>query len=540
MVAPRQITAADVRLLSIPATQRAPTVTDDATKGFTTSSVWQFDGQVYTPASVNGGAAVWAPVFPRPIALPADILGTAAVGAYGTAAMKAGYTGASIDVTYTKSAASTVATINILPNGQLDRASLYAAIVSRDAGTLARVTKVYDQTGNANHLVAAAAGGPLIGMRSINSFEEISWGSNLGEAGLTIPTTVSLNRQNFSVFMFGSATSATGRTAGSAPLIACELGNTSGGFGVSFQGGTGQVSAGPGSLIAFSSSPSTNNGFSVSIPEGPSVVGFISAAAGLTMTVNERSSTIAALQSNTMTGGNVGRTARVAGAEGMFYPFGIVIANAAATTAQQIAIRQSAYANFNLAPQIQDQIVILGDSRSQGYKTDHGLNWPSQLQQRLSTQYAVDVVDMSVYGLQLLYVDDATQGTVLGAVAQYRPGARNTAIVFAGVNDVSAGRTAAAALVNLQDAVNRLNAVGYRVIVINELRNTANSNAAMDAYRAAFATVTGATVIDPMSVPALTDPTNTAIFPDGLHFSTQGSAIMAAFVEAMAPLNVAA
>lgn len=142
-------------------TGRPPGVLDDATFGYTTASVWQYGGTVYTPAAYCGtDSAAWAPVYESAVGTPVDVMGTTLTKfAGGTCAMIKGYTGAAIDVAITTGGVYQIYTINILATGELDNVSLGAVMATADANTNAKVLKVYDQTGNGNHAALVTATG---------------------------------------------------------------------------------------------------------------------------------------------------------------------------------------------------------------------------------------------------------------------------------------------------------------------------------------------------------------------------------------------
>lgn len=144
---------------------RLPALTDNASLGYTTSSIWQYGGSLYTtPAYCGADSAAWAPTYESAVGTPADIMGTTLTKfAGGTCAMIKGYVGAAIDVAITIGGVYQIFTINILSTGELDNVSLGAVMEQADASTNAKVIKLYDQTGNNNHAtLASAAGIPIV------------------------------------------------------------------------------------------------------------------------------------------------------------------------------------------------------------------------------------------------------------------------------------------------------------------------------------------------------------------------------------------
>lgn len=143
---------------------RAPSVTDNASLGYTTSSLWQYAGTIYQPVYSGADSAAWAPLLASGIGTAVDVMGTTLTKfAGGTVAMKAGYVGAAVDVAVTIGGVYQITTVNILANGELDNVTLGAQIAQADVGTVAKVLKIYDQSGNGNHAVpASAAGVPIV------------------------------------------------------------------------------------------------------------------------------------------------------------------------------------------------------------------------------------------------------------------------------------------------------------------------------------------------------------------------------------------
>lgn len=172
-------------IASSAATNRPPGVTDNATLGFTTSSVWQQGGTVYTPAAYCANdSAAWAPVTQSPIGTPADVMGTTLTKfAGGTCSMLKGYTGAAIDVAVTIGGVYQIFTINILATGELDNVSLGAVMAQADAATAVKVLKIYDQTGNGNHATLANAAGIAVSAASATVTTATTLTINSGQTG---------------------------------------------------------------------------------------------------------------------------------------------------------------------------------------------------------------------------------------------------------------------------------------------------------------------------------------------------------------------
>jgi lysophospholipase L1-like esterase len=143
------------------ATNRAPGVADNTATGYTTNSIWQQNGIIYNAAVYSAAdSAAWVPAYESAIGTPVDVMTTAiSKFAGGTVALLKAFTGPAIDVAMTIAGVYQIFTINILANGELDNVSLGAVLAQADAATVARVIKIYDQTGNGNHAALGTATG---------------------------------------------------------------------------------------------------------------------------------------------------------------------------------------------------------------------------------------------------------------------------------------------------------------------------------------------------------------------------------------------
>jgi len=165
--------------------QRPPAVTDNATLGFTTNSVWQYAGTIYTTSAYCASdSAAWTALNLSPIGTPADVMGTTLTKfAGGTCAMLKGYTGAAVDVAITAGGVYQIYTVNILATGELDNVSMGAVMATADAATNAKVLKVYDQSGNSNHATLANAAGIAVSAASATVTTGTTLTINSGQTG---------------------------------------------------------------------------------------------------------------------------------------------------------------------------------------------------------------------------------------------------------------------------------------------------------------------------------------------------------------------
>lgn len=144
------------------AASRPPGLADNTKFGYTTASVWQYAGMLYSPSIYCAAdCAAWSPLSANDSpGTPTDVMGTTLTKfAGGTCSMVKAYVGAALDVAITIGGVYQIFTINILANGELDVISLGAVMAQADAGTDAKVLKLYDQTGNGNHAALTTATG---------------------------------------------------------------------------------------------------------------------------------------------------------------------------------------------------------------------------------------------------------------------------------------------------------------------------------------------------------------------------------------------
>jgi lysophospholipase L1-like esterase len=497
--------------------RRPPKPSDNATQGYGASSMWQYGGKVYQPvAAPSTASATWG-VNQRRAGMITDIVGTTNTKfAGGTVAMKGGFTGAAIDISVTIASTPTAATINIIADGELDTDTLESYLCRMDAGTYCTVTKVYDQTGNGNHLTkhASYAGllldfDALIGRYVITS-EYVSGGV---DRRLEIPAIIGLARNAFGMVFYGRSINSSGNNDGNVVAV---LGNYSGGANqispLQLQNNGGMMIAqNPtgGNLLPASTVPALSN---------MSVFGVTGGGTNTTFFSNEASSATATNSTSSLaTGGWVGSD----GASQHFFPsriVGMAICVAEITTAQISAIVEGAVAKFDIYPQARDRVVLLGDSRFSGAFAPLHNSFATVLPQHLQSD--CEVINFSNGSKQ---ISDIIAGTAVTAQGIYRSGVKNVAVILAGVNNFIVGnKTAAATLAEMVTLVSMLKTTGYKVLVISELATTSTTNNAntrlAELNVLLSANSMGADkVVDVYGYTAVATPANSAYYPDGLH-----------------------
>lgn len=508
-----------------------PTADDNASTGYTASSTWQHAGSVYKPnAAPSAGSALWVRQQTHGGHI-ATVMGAACRFAGGTVAMKAGYTGPGIDVTVKVAAVDTTETIDILPGGELYNDKLLGLLARADSGTKATVTQIYDQTGLGNHVVKdAARAAPLLDWDVVAGRFVVSGDYDSADniaRQLRIPNTLTANRNNWSAFALGRAANA---CADNYNNIILTLGDS--------QGGVNQISSW---LPAINGSALINNSpagggwvpsTKVPMTSGLMVAG-VSSGATIKAFANERSGS----GSNTsdaalLTGGWIGSDngTNIRRIPGRF--FGFAICNAAFTDAQVNAIKVGFYSRFDVAPQVLDQVVVLGDSRPAGAFAKYFHTFAMQLSERLGKR--AEVINLANGSYRISEVLATIAPT---AAAIVRPAAKNIAVIFAGVNNIIVGnQTTEQIIAEMASLVSYLKAAGYRVVVLGELATTNATNGAntkLPLLRNALRTnpVGADSVVVLDGYPEVLAASDAASYPDGLHPSAALFGLIAGVVD---------
>lgn len=581
---------------------RAPGVNDNANSGYTTNSVWQYGGTVYTPSAYCGtDSAAWAPVYQSAIGTPTDVMGvTLTKFAGGTCAMVKGYTGPAVDVAVTVAGVYQIYTVNILAPGELDNVSMGAVMATADAGTNAKVLKIYDHSGNTNHaalttatgvpcavnatittsttltvnstttgtvaigqtlygngvppgitiasgagpyVLSAACGlnpGPEAMYLGIQVVPYIDWDPVLGryaiyspneQSGrrqLQIPQTATFtNANNVGVYAVGVGTNSSDI---SQPCL-CAVGDSSVGsaFYAAIFGGTGSPQNLNGQLIV------TQNGTARSIPvpikNQPCVLIMGTAATPLTtLSVNEDQATSsAAITSQALAGGTIfsyGGGAIIA--YGMMKFVGLAMFNAAPTAAQSQAMRYGAYTRFNIFPQIQNQIALVGDSRFANFNVTPGFGVSNILPRYVGRNW--EVINLSTHSQAVLtQIGDALVPTVTGlakSLQTFKKPGLNYAVILGGVNDFAGGAATVPQVIGyLQTLCAQIAAVGWIPVLLAELTTTTVTNSAntllpilnAEIVSLGSAAFSGAQIVNMYGYVPVVTPANTSYYYSGLH-----------------------
>lgn len=496
---------------------RAPVATDDATQGYAVKDLWQACGHVWRAASVRPRAARWEPVFSS--GLPADAFGQHTLFAGGTVRMVSGYTGHALGVTLTMQGQPQNITLDITADGRLDDVPLN----QRDRGTYAVVTRVYDQSGQGHDLLAVPGKAVVhVGEAEVNGMPALSWGEQNGPGGFMLPPDLHVDSESF---FFGTtgvyASSNSGYAAYPVPLLLGEAGRA---FKVYFGGYELD------GFVHLADSTNPDQRTSLVITNAPAT--FSVWAHGATYH----------LQSGNMPAVGHGRM-NVPSLKGGYIGFnadggewfsqgrntgiwtGLVLADHVNDSNAVEQFRVAAVLQGQQMPQVRPALVVLGDSRSEGFRVADGRNWP-----RLAQAYGQ-------YQSYNLAVSGATTRHLLGmlpAAAQVAAHSGNhVAVVFGGYNDhlsqnhIGYDET----LINLGKVIQSLQALRYYVVLVAEAPTDPVLRSKVMSAQAA-GTLRPDTIVDPFaSGSVLSNPGNTQYWDkDFTHFTAEGQAELASLI----------
>ncbi|MFW7266594.1 GDSL-type esterase/lipase family protein [Gluconacetobacter sp. Hr-1-5] len=447
---------------------RQPDAHDDSRAGYAVGDLWQAGGQVWHAVSVQPDAARWDPV---PVARPGDAFGNHTVFAGGPMRMIADYTGPALDIAITHAGHIGQRTIAIRPDGHFDASALEAALLTRDGGTAALVTRIYDQSGHHHDLTALPGHAAAhIGAIRIAGQDVISWGEQNGPGGFSIPSDLTLPRDGFFFGTTGMVASSNS-ASGASPILAT--------FGQGEQ--AVRIFTGSYTLDGFvhlgdANNPDQRSGFV--LPSSPAPFGIGSGPDGYRL-VSFRAPVPhpSRIRPGPLNGGVIGygagASAWAAQGHGTGLYTGIVIADAAPSDDMLLAFQAAAAADNHDLPQQRTVFVAIGDSRTEGYQLADGGNWPVRMQQ------------MARYQSYNFAVSGATTRQMLAALPAAGVAAsgasRRVAVVFGGFNDhLQQGNIPVdETIANLATIVKTLKTFGFKVALMAEATTDLSCRAAI-------------------------------------------------------------
>lgn len=411
-------------------TPPAVTVTGDGTGAAGTAcvaraNIWNQNGQIYTTYRSAAGRAMW---LPRSVGgLPATPLGI-----WGTRRLVPTYTGNLIRVVR-----SDLATFDVpqAPDGSADVSALAAFL-----GTLVgRVDIVYDQAGGARNLTQTTdANRPFVDVKNglLRSNKPTLVIRNVGDymdsgvaTWMNIPVAVSATSQASSAFMVVSGV----QRINQSPLLWWENATNPTILGIA-----------PTSASFFGTQIGAQNKFNLRhIPVNPSVIGFCSAAAEMSVFAGQeatRSTPAGTLV--TTAGGRVGVSAAPSTVRNSDFDWTALAMYARGLTeAERLDLTAVLTTTFGLVPQVSDAVVIRGDSIAMGLKVTDLMQLSSLLARTLG--YDANFYNCAQSGL--LGSEIVTSNRLMWPLLQ--PGARNNVVFYnAGTNDIIPGAQTAAQL----------------------------------------------------------------------------------------------
>ncbi|MEI8339903.1 MAG: GDSL-type esterase/lipase family protein [Verrucomicrobiota bacterium] len=394
-------------------------------------------------------------------------------------------------------------------------------------GTLT-VSKVYDQSGNGNHLTqTTAAFRPKLFMTAGSAPVIMVRQSEY----LNIPATLSANRQNFSSFM------AARFPTNLRPTPVFDLGNgTTYDFGW-FTTYDNYLQQG------VTNADTKSNGTARTLPSGsPCIVGVVSNSSGLTFHRDNFTATASAVSSATMSNGGKLMAAHAAYVDGrcdmfswVFYPAALVSTD---STAVKTALQTLHNTNANT---LSAHIFIQGDSITEGVGSTNNITIARALSDSIGDSSKM-VRCFGKSGDEMLY----DYGTWSGLGSAYlEPGASNILVIWLGTNDIALGQTASQLWANYATYISQARAVGWTNIIGVTALPRADLTSAKETERQTFNALVRANaagyfnaIWDADALTASGQPldgyvTSTYLSPDHLHPSEAAYILMAPSLKAV-------
>ncbi len=493
---------------------RAPTISDDQSIGYAANSTWlnAGNGDVWQCLASTTGAAAWQKTGASR-ALPLDAAPSAAA-AYGVTRLRRAYAGNAFQI-------KRLSDNTTLDVGFVNDVADFGAADAFCQGTTGVFAKWYDQSGNGLDALAGA-NPPRLTFNTVNGFRAISF-STLGGAyqSFNVPAGLSLARNNYSVFMVMMST---GHAQGQTSYVV-------NGTDASYLNNSLLISANTGRFQAVA------NAFPVffNADAEPTALILSSGNTSLTLTANEQSATAAApLTASSLVGGAIGLySGYLFMGEAMACAF---YARALSST-ETSSLKNAAYQQFRMTPQLLDRLVLIADSIGAGADADVAMPWSRQARDLFTTR-PWRIFNQGASGQTAAWFD-ANYAANTGPLKQ--AGVRNILIISLGTNDIAAGTAATAIYASLSSLVGKARATGYTDIgmaTILPRSNTtlAGGGAAQETVRLALNTLirangAGADFIVDVGADsvmgAYANVGDATLYVGGLHPTARGQAYLA-------------
>lgn len=522
-------------------TVRGPISTDDTAHGYSINQFWNYAGQLwYSISTANAGFANWE--IQHQTSAPICDLVTTCKGAYGVYRLKTSYGGNAFEVIRASDSALLAVPFDV--NG----IASWSAVDAFCLGTTCNVDIWYDQSGNGYDLAqATAANQPSIQGSYVGKLRAIQFGTTGGSLKFMANTSLPITDvRNISVMMALKSFTSGGITGNEF----YDIGSPTGGKfspgasqGPDFRGTPILAS---GSLYSVSAIPMTSDNINL----------IVDTAGAATLRQNNKLSsyTGGTIASVGTTGVQLGKV----NAAGTYFLkanlVSFVIYDSALSAANQQTLMQAAYRDTGIQPQSANNVLLVGDSITEGAYSSGSAgdtSYSGQLAYYMPTP--VNFYNVAFYGQTL-----ATAKTQASTFAPFAltTGAKNIVTIFEGTNDLaqSTSSTAATVYADLQTICGTYRAAGYKCVVASLLPRTGGfaggvTSASFEIQRQALEVLllAGWSSFSDGFIDLTADPviglvaatTNPVLFQaDQIHPTTPvgNSYITAAFIKALTPL----
>jgi lysophospholipase L1-like esterase len=452
-------------------TTRPPTPHDDLDAGYQPGDFWSLPhgpGMWHCADNAKGRAA-WQPL-KLGASYPVGAIGGAPpCAAYGTRRLAASYTGPLMQVVHPKTLAAS--DIFALPDGDIDRAAL---IIAMAGANHLRVAILYDQSGHGNDAVqpvpanrpAISPAFPLAASlavlfdgegrknppvsRFLNLPGTLAWPSGTESSQLAIASF----RSWFGHIPHISRLANAAGDGGSAATWGCNGGRT---YYVS---------------VGQDVSCTLNIPHCPRAPLTPFVTGYTSTPSTTRLWLDNAAITKNAGSAPAVKGGSIGVNTNNIGTS--LDLSALLIYDRALTLAEQATANAALYRCFNLAPQIRDTILAIGDSITEGYGCQLNQNWPRQMVPLLKTPYVVS--NAGVFGTHLTGLLPLLTPGYFKQAFHGAERARKIVLLFMGTNDLNGNKPARLVYEAVKSLVERVHAFGGKIFVCTILPSGAFPN----------------------------------------------------------------
>jgi hypothetical protein len=511
-------------LLSSNSRVRAPRRSDDTAKSYAVGSQWLNTASklVYVATDVTAGAAVWIQQAAA-LALPLDLVPVAAGGAaYGMVKLRAAYAGNCMQIV--RASDSTTLDVGFVYNvTQARHEADVAAVAAFLVGTTGKVTKWYDQSGNALDAVQTTdTNRPLISMNFIDGALAMTIAGSLGSQNATrwldLPAGVTFNRNSWATFGIYSTM---GANQGQAYVVVGDTttANSTGFFNYNA------------TYATWAGTP--RNAATLPVTSGAVVAGQNSVNAG-SITEYENGKGVVAFAgtsgSSIVAAGRIGAFPGFTIWQGYFDSLACIIYPAHLTAGQVASVNTALLRLANITPQCDLNIAIDGTSIEFGIGSSDNLNWPMIFRRFLPP---CRLTNMGAPGATLAQRITAYPTQIAPA---YLAGRRNILVLGGPTNSIFASMTAAAIWAETQTYVTAARATGWEVIIstaIKALAFTGPQETARQQFNAlalaSYASIGASGCADPASDPTIAANMTgaTAYSTDGTHLTTLGDGYVA-------------